>query len=189
MVDRLLRVHIQSQRAFGPWWTLSYNSTHIRSTRLASQRTLDYNKLNRITRIARTDSGVLPTGVHSFRLQGCMQVNISWFHTRLRSEPLSISMWSGSNGDLAEGRVFTMSRNVFLSIDATVIRLCPWFIIDPSDYPFPAPEISSPPGVSPDRGGAGALSCRCDGRSAARPRPCRWLPRLLLVVYLGHEAG
>ena len=23
MVDRLLRVHIQSQRAFGPWWTLS----------------------------------------------------------------------------------------------------------------------------------------------------------------------
>ena len=26
MVDRLLRVHIQSQRAFGPWWTLSYNS-------------------------------------------------------------------------------------------------------------------------------------------------------------------
>ena len=25
MVDRLLRVHIQSQRAFGPWWTLSYN--------------------------------------------------------------------------------------------------------------------------------------------------------------------
>ena len=26
MVDCLLRVHIQSQRAFGPWWTLSYNS-------------------------------------------------------------------------------------------------------------------------------------------------------------------
>ena len=26
MVDRLLRVHIQSQRAFGPRWTLSYNS-------------------------------------------------------------------------------------------------------------------------------------------------------------------
>ena len=25
MVDRLLCVHIQSQRAFGPWWTLSYN--------------------------------------------------------------------------------------------------------------------------------------------------------------------
>ena len=25
MVDRLLRVHIQSRRAFGPWWTLSYN--------------------------------------------------------------------------------------------------------------------------------------------------------------------
>ena len=25
MVDRLLRVHIQSQLAFGPWWTLSYN--------------------------------------------------------------------------------------------------------------------------------------------------------------------
>ena len=25
IVDRLLRVHIQSQRAFGPWWTLSYN--------------------------------------------------------------------------------------------------------------------------------------------------------------------
>ena len=25
MVDRLLRVHIQSQRAFGLWWTLSYN--------------------------------------------------------------------------------------------------------------------------------------------------------------------
>ena len=25
MVDRLLRVHIQSQRALGPWWTLSYN--------------------------------------------------------------------------------------------------------------------------------------------------------------------
>ena len=25
MVDRLLRVHIQSQRAFGPLWTLSYN--------------------------------------------------------------------------------------------------------------------------------------------------------------------
>jgi hypothetical protein len=25
MVDRLLRVHIQSQRAFGPRWTLSYN--------------------------------------------------------------------------------------------------------------------------------------------------------------------
>ena len=24
MVDRLLRVHIQSQRAFGPWLTLSY---------------------------------------------------------------------------------------------------------------------------------------------------------------------
>ena len=27
MVDRLLRVHIQSQRAFGPRWTLSYNKT------------------------------------------------------------------------------------------------------------------------------------------------------------------
>ena len=26
MVDRLLRVHIQSQRAFWPWWTLSYNN-------------------------------------------------------------------------------------------------------------------------------------------------------------------
>ena len=26
MVDRLLRVHIQSQRAFGPNWTLSYNT-------------------------------------------------------------------------------------------------------------------------------------------------------------------
>ena len=26
MVDRLLRVHIQSQRAFGPRWTLSYNT-------------------------------------------------------------------------------------------------------------------------------------------------------------------
>ena len=26
MVDRLLRVHIQSQRAFGPQWTLSYNN-------------------------------------------------------------------------------------------------------------------------------------------------------------------
>ena len=26
MVDRLLHVHIQSQRAFGPWWTLSYNT-------------------------------------------------------------------------------------------------------------------------------------------------------------------
>ena len=26
MVDRLLRVHIQSQRAFGPRWTLIYNS-------------------------------------------------------------------------------------------------------------------------------------------------------------------
>ena len=26
MVDRLLRVHIQSQQAFGPWWTLSYNN-------------------------------------------------------------------------------------------------------------------------------------------------------------------
>jgi len=25
MVDHLLRVHIQSLRAFGPWWTLSYN--------------------------------------------------------------------------------------------------------------------------------------------------------------------
>ena len=25
MVDRLLLVHIQSQRAFGPWWTVSYN--------------------------------------------------------------------------------------------------------------------------------------------------------------------
>ena len=25
MVDRLLRVHIQSLRAFGPWWTLNYN--------------------------------------------------------------------------------------------------------------------------------------------------------------------
>ena len=25
MVDRLLRVHIQSQRAFGTWWTLIYN--------------------------------------------------------------------------------------------------------------------------------------------------------------------
>ena len=25
MVDRLLRVHIQSQQAFGSWWTLSYN--------------------------------------------------------------------------------------------------------------------------------------------------------------------
>ena len=25
MVDRLLRVHIPSQRAFGPWLTLSYN--------------------------------------------------------------------------------------------------------------------------------------------------------------------
>ena len=23
MFDRLLRVHIQSQQAFGPWWTLS----------------------------------------------------------------------------------------------------------------------------------------------------------------------
>ena len=43
MVDRLLRVHIQSQRAFGPWWTLSYiksaanpamidADTHSRST-------------------------------------------------------------------------------------------------------------------------------------------------------------
>ena len=29
MVDRLLRVHIQSQRAFGPRWTLSYNSLNI----------------------------------------------------------------------------------------------------------------------------------------------------------------
>ena len=28
MVDRLLRVHIQSQRAFGPWWTMSYNSPY-----------------------------------------------------------------------------------------------------------------------------------------------------------------
>ena len=28
MVDRLLRVHIQSQQAFGPWWTLSYNNMH-----------------------------------------------------------------------------------------------------------------------------------------------------------------
>ena len=26
MVDRILRVHIQSQRAFGPRWTLSYNT-------------------------------------------------------------------------------------------------------------------------------------------------------------------
>ena len=26
MVDRLLRVHIQSQRAIGTWWTLSYNT-------------------------------------------------------------------------------------------------------------------------------------------------------------------
>ena len=25
MVDRLLRVHMQSQRVFGPWWTLSSN--------------------------------------------------------------------------------------------------------------------------------------------------------------------
>ena len=32
MVDRILRVHIQSQRAFGPWWTLSYNSQSILST-------------------------------------------------------------------------------------------------------------------------------------------------------------
>ena len=30
MVDRLLRVHIQSQRAFGPWWTLSYNNFYGR---------------------------------------------------------------------------------------------------------------------------------------------------------------
>ena len=29
MVDRLLRVHIQSQRAFGPRWTLSYNTSWI----------------------------------------------------------------------------------------------------------------------------------------------------------------
>ena len=29
MVDRLLRVHIQSQRAFGPLWTLSYNKFFI----------------------------------------------------------------------------------------------------------------------------------------------------------------
>ena len=29
MVDRLLRVHIQSQRAFGPWLTLSYNHQRI----------------------------------------------------------------------------------------------------------------------------------------------------------------
>ena len=28
MVDRLLSVHIQSQRAFGPWWTVSYNTIH-----------------------------------------------------------------------------------------------------------------------------------------------------------------
>ena len=31
MVDRLLRVHIQSQRAFGPWWTLSYNKGFLRN--------------------------------------------------------------------------------------------------------------------------------------------------------------
>ena len=30
MVDRLLRVHIQSQRAFGPRWTLSYNMGNLR---------------------------------------------------------------------------------------------------------------------------------------------------------------
>ena len=37
MVDRLLRVHIQSQWAFGPSWTLSYNSisliNHLDSSR------------------------------------------------------------------------------------------------------------------------------------------------------------
>ena len=35
MVDRLLRVHIQSQRAFGPRWTLSYNreSRHVAAAR------------------------------------------------------------------------------------------------------------------------------------------------------------
>ena len=29
MVDRLLRVHIKSQRAFGPWWTLRYNMVSV----------------------------------------------------------------------------------------------------------------------------------------------------------------
>ena len=60
MVDRLLRVHIQSQRAFGPRWTLSYNKSghtvnldkvcltvsrmHAHPVQgLASLRTLDYN--------------------------------------------------------------------------------------------------------------------------------------------------
>ena len=121
-----------------------------------------------------------------------MQVNISRFQIRILSEPLSIRILPGSNGDSAEGRVFTMSRNIFMSIDATVIPLCPGFIIDPSDCrccPFPAPETSSLPGVRPDTGGADALSCRSDGRSAAHPRLCRWLLRLLLVVILGREAG
>ena len=31
VVDHLLHVHIQSQRAFGPWWTLSYNSNVLQS--------------------------------------------------------------------------------------------------------------------------------------------------------------
>ena len=66
-------------------------------------------------------TGALPTGVHCFRLQGCMLVYIPWFHARLISEPLSISMLSGSNGDSAEGIEYSMSRNVFTSIDATVI--------------------------------------------------------------------
>ena len=33
IVDRLLCVHIQSQRAFGPGWTLSYNMLLSMSTR------------------------------------------------------------------------------------------------------------------------------------------------------------
>ena len=42
MVDHLLRVHIQSQRAFGPWWTLSYNKIILRS----QTRQLLLGKLN-----------------------------------------------------------------------------------------------------------------------------------------------
>ena len=38
MVDRLLRVHIRSQRAFGPWWTLSYNMSLFRPLLRKSMR-------------------------------------------------------------------------------------------------------------------------------------------------------
>ena len=51
MVDRLLRVHIQSQQAFGPWLTLSYN-TCVCTCRLqrafGSGRLLSYNSCDQV---------------------------------------------------------------------------------------------------------------------------------------------